>query len=104
MRLKLLNSLTTLIILLALLLAMPLLTACGNGEETEPATSTPEPTTQEPAPQVSEFDVVKDAVADYLAGMTDAYAIREHARLTEIGAIPIPSAEQLRRERPAERG
>ena len=39
-------------------------------------------------------------LADYLAGMTDAYAIREHAHLTEIGAIPIPSAEQLHRERP----
>jgi rhodanese-related sulfurtransferase len=69
MRLKLWTSLTTLIILLALLLSMPLLTACGNGEETEPTTSTPAPTTQEPAPQVSEFDVVKDAVADYLAGI-----------------------------------
>jgi len=41
-------------------------------------------------------------LADYLAGMTDAYAIREHVRLSEIGAIPIPSAEQLRRERPTE--
>ena len=38
-------------------------------------------------------------LADYLAGMTDAYAIEEHSRLTEMGAIPIPSAEQLRRER-----
>jgi dGTP triphosphohydrolase len=38
-------------------------------------------------------------LADYISGMTDSYAIREHARLTEIGAIPIPSAEQLRRER-----
>jgi rhodanese-related sulfurtransferase len=69
MRLKLWTSLTTLLVLLALLLSMPLLTACGNGEETEPTTSTPAPTTQEPAPQVSEFDVVKDAVADYLGDM-----------------------------------
>jgi dGTP triphosphohydrolase len=37
-------------------------------------------------------------LADHLAGMTDAYAIAEHARLMEMGAIPIPSAAQLRRE------
>ncbi len=37
-------------------------------------------------------------LADWLAGMTDAYALAEHARLTEMGAVPIPSAEQLRRE------
>jgi dGTPase len=37
-------------------------------------------------------------LGDYLAGMTDAFALAEHARLLEMGAIPIPSAEQLRRE------
>jgi dGTPase len=37
-------------------------------------------------------------LADHLAAMTDPYAIAEHARLTEMGAIPIPSAEQIRRE------
>ncbi len=37
-------------------------------------------------------------LADHLAGMTDAYAVAEHARLMEMGAVPIPSAEQLRRE------
>jgi dGTPase len=37
-------------------------------------------------------------LADHLAAMTDAYALAEHARLHEIGAVPIPSAEQLRRE------
>lgn len=37
-------------------------------------------------------------VADHIAAMTDAYALAEHARLLGIGAIPIPSAEQLRRE------
>lgn len=37
-------------------------------------------------------------LADYLSGMTDAYAVAEHARLLEMGAIPIPSVEQLRRE------
>ncbi len=37
-------------------------------------------------------------LADYLSGMTDAYAVEEHARLLEMGAIPIPSVEQLRRE------
>ena len=37
-------------------------------------------------------------LADYLAGMTDAFAVAEHARLLEMGAIPIPSSEQLHRE------
>ena len=37
-------------------------------------------------------------LADHLAAMTDAYALAEHARLLGIGAVPIPSAEQLRRE------
>lgn len=37
-------------------------------------------------------------VADYLAGMTDVYAVTEHSRLRDIGAIPIPGVEQLRRE------
>jgi len=37
-------------------------------------------------------------LADHLASMTDAYALSEHARLLEMGAIPIPSAEQLHRE------
>jgi dGTP triphosphohydrolase len=38
-------------------------------------------------------------LADHLASMTDVYALNEHARLLEMGAVPIPSAEQLRRER-----
>jgi dGTPase len=38
-------------------------------------------------------------LADYVAGMTDGFALAEHARLLEMAAIPIPSAEQLRRER-----
>jgi dGTPase len=37
-------------------------------------------------------------LADHLASMTDAYALSEHARLLEMGAVPIPSAEQLHRE------
>jgi dGTPase len=37
-------------------------------------------------------------LADHLAAMTDVYALAEHARLIEMGAVPIPSAEQLRRE------
>jgi len=41
-------------------------------------------------------------LADHLAAMTDAYAIVEHARLLEMGAVPIPGAEQLRRERSEE--
>lgn len=37
-------------------------------------------------------------VSDHIAAMTDAYALAEFARLLEIGAVPIPSVEQLRRE------
>jgi dGTPase len=37
-------------------------------------------------------------LADYLGGMTDSFATTEHARLLAMGAVPIPSAEQLRRE------
>jgi dGTPase len=37
-------------------------------------------------------------LADHLAAMTDGYALAEHARLAEMGAVPIPSLEQLRRE------
>jgi dGTPase len=37
-------------------------------------------------------------LADHLAAMTDGYALSEHARLLAMGAVPIPSLEQLRRE------
>jgi len=37
-------------------------------------------------------------LADHLAAMTDGYALAEHARLYAMGAVPIPSLEQLRRE------
>jgi dGTPase len=37
-------------------------------------------------------------LADHLAAMTDAFALAEHRRLSEMAALPIPSAEQLRRE------
>jgi len=37
-------------------------------------------------------------LADHLSAMTDSYALLEQARLTEVGAVPIPSAEQIRRE------
>ena len=37
--------------------------------------------------------------ADHLAAMTDTFALEEHGRLMRMGAVPIPSAEQLRRER-----
>lgn len=37
-------------------------------------------------------------LADHLAAMSDGYATAEHARLLEMGAVPIPSLEQLRRE------
>jgi dGTP triphosphohydrolase len=37
-------------------------------------------------------------LADHLAAMTDTYALTEYRRLIQEGAVPIPSAEQLRRE------
>jgi dGTPase len=40
-------------------------------------------------------------VADHLAAMTDPYALAEHRRLAEAGAVPVPSVEQLRREEDA---
>ncbi len=68
MRVNLWKSLTTVILLLALLIATPLLTACGGTDNTQPTTTQPTttapPTTTEPA--VSESDVVVDAVATYL--------------------------------------
>jgi dGTPase len=38
-------------------------------------------------------------LADHLASMTDSYALTEHGRLMEMGAVPIPGAERLRDER-----
>lgn len=40
-------------------------------------------------------------LADHLAAMTDGFALSEFERLNGMGAIPIPSAEQLRREQNA---
>jgi rhodanese-related sulfurtransferase len=58
------NLLISLLLLLALALT-PLLTGCGGDEEEpEPSTSTTEPTTTET--EVDEFDVVQDAVSDYM--------------------------------------
>jgi dGTPase len=37
-------------------------------------------------------------LGDHVAAMTEAFALAEHRRLMEMGAVPIPSAEQLRRE------
>jgi dGTP triphosphohydrolase len=37
-------------------------------------------------------------LADHLAAMTDGYVLAEFGRLLEIGAVPIPSVEQLLRE------
>ena len=69
MRVRFWSSLTSLIILLALLVAMPLLSACG-GEAPAPTSSAPAtsaPTSTAPVVEKAEFDVVKAAVAAYLA-------------------------------------
>jgi len=69
MRMKFWSLITAVFVLMALLLAVPMLTACGGDEEptSEPAPTAapePEPTTE---PEVAEFDVVKAAVASYTA-------------------------------------
>ena len=81
-----LTKLAGIFILTLLLVAVPLLSACGGAEEPAPTpTATAEPTvaptpaptpvptpevtaTPEPTAAVSEFDVVKDAVAAYVTG------------------------------------
>ncbi len=71
MRLRLWSSMTVIVMLLVLLVAMPLLSACNGEEVTEPTTEPITEPTTEPItePEISEFDVVKDAVAAYLADM-----------------------------------
>ena len=67
MRSKLWQLLGSVIILLALVLAIPMLSACGGDEEpTTTPTASPTPTATTPAPEKAEFDVVKAAVANYL--------------------------------------
>ncbi|MFC2007034.1 rhodanese-like domain-containing protein [Chloroflexota bacterium] len=58
------SKVITLFILLAILITMPVLSACGGGA---PETTAPAPETTAPAPETAEFDVVKAAVAEYLA-------------------------------------
>jgi len=70
MRLRFWTSLTTVIILLALLLTMPLLSACGGGEPAPPAPapapSSTVPSATTPVAEKTEFEVVKASVAEYL--------------------------------------
>ena len=62
MRSKFISTFAT-TILLVMLLTLPLLTACGSPEPDTPIT----PPEQEQEQEESEFDIVRDAVADYLA-------------------------------------
>jgi len=64
MRLKLWITLGSIVILLASLLSMPVLTACGGGEETTTQPTATSPTTT--VAEKSEFDIVKAVIADYL--------------------------------------
>jgi rhodanese-related sulfurtransferase len=70
MRLKLWTSLSTLLILISLLLAIPLLSSCGGEEPVpEPApTEAPVPAGEEVV-EAAEFDAVKTAVAAYLGNI-----------------------------------
>jgi rhodanese-related sulfurtransferase len=81
MRSKIWFKLSTAIVLLTLLLTIPLLSACGGGEEpTSTPTSTPtaSPTPTATAPAKAEFDVVKGAAADYLTHMA------QHVKASDI--------------------
>ena len=75
MKVKLWGKASVIILAVSLLIAIPLLGGCGGGEATPTSTPTPvvteepttEPTTQPTAePEVSEFEVVQDAVEAYL--------------------------------------
>lgn len=64
MRIKTWQSLLISLLLLLVLAVTPILTGCGGGEEeTETTTTTTTTTTQT---EVDEFEVVQDAVADYM--------------------------------------
>ncbi len=96
MQVRFLSRLATMIVLLALLVAIPLLSACGGGEPTTstPVTSAPTATTQAP---VAEFDVVKDAVADYLTDKVGHISASDLHMMIAEGDVPyivsIRSAE-----------
>jgi rhodanese-related sulfurtransferase len=64
---KLWITIGAVIILLASLLSMPLLSACGGEEETTTVTTSQTTSSTTTVEEVAEFDVVKGAVADYLA-------------------------------------
>jgi rhodanese-related sulfurtransferase len=101
MRVRFLYRLGTVIVLLALLVAIPLLSACGGSEPatttSTPATSAPTTTTQAPVAAKAEFDVVKGAVADYLTHMAgNMNASDLHMKIAEGNApyiVSLRSAE-----------
>jgi len=79
MRSKLWQLFGSIIILLALLLAIPMLSACGGDEEpTTTPTASPTPSATTPVAEKAEFDVVKAAVADYLTHMA------QHVKASDI--------------------
>jgi len=92
MRVRLWSSVVIGIVLLALLVAMPLLSACGGGEAPAPAPApAPEPEpSPAPSPEISEFDIVKDAVAAYLTDRAgNMKAADLHMRIAEDDAPDI---------------
>jgi rhodanese-related sulfurtransferase len=69
MRVRSWTSVAASIVLLAMLVILPLLSACGEGgtpAPTTPAPTTPAPTTPAPVAEKSEFDVVRAAANAYL--------------------------------------
>jgi rhodanese-related sulfurtransferase len=98
MRARPLTNLATIILLLALLASIPALSACGGESTTSspPSTSTATSSTP-PVAAKAEFDVVKDAVADYLTHMAQHIAASDvHMRIVEDNApyiVSIRSAE-----------
>ena len=100
MRTGLWSRVATIIMLLALLVALPLLSACGGGEAPAPAPTAPPSTPTTPTAPVTEkaeFDVVKDAVADYLTHMAPHIMASDlHMKIVEGDApyiVSIRSAE-----------
>ena len=90
MRVKLWVKAAAAIWLVVLLLTLPLLSACG-GEETTPTTTTPT-TTPTVTEEISEFDIVQDAVDEYLTDKAGHIMASDlHMRIVEDDAPYIVS-------------
>lgn len=96
MKLRLWSGITTAIILLALLVTMPLLSACG-GAKPAPTATPPAVSTTAPIAEKAELDVVKGAVASYLTKVAGNITASDlHMKIAEGNApyiVSLRSAE-----------